>query len=493
MIDFTDPAKKRAYTIRLFIGYFLVAVAIGLVTLILVYRTGGYNYDQKTHSIVQNGLLFLNAKPDQAAITINGALRHEKTDVRLDLPEGSYAVKLTRSGYRPWQRDVSVIGGAVQRYDYPLLFPEKIATTEAQVYASVPTFAAQSPDRRWLVTQIAGDLATFNIRDLNTVTSVPIDIKVPAELYSFTGGTLTLVAWGSDNQHFLLKHTDGTKTEFVVIDRSAPAESLNVNTILGINPAQIVVRDGHWDRIYTYDTEGGVVRSADLKARVISAPILTNVLAFKPQGADTLLYITSFNAPAGKVYAKLYNKDKTLILRELSVSTTGTYFLETAKYDSHNYYVVASPAEDKTQVFRDPLSREVRTVSPYVTPYTVLRIASPNAVTVAHGGRFIATQNADAFATFDLETAQTYRYTLSDTLAGDMKATWLDNYRLMIRTDQGVKVLDYDGTNQQQLVTADATLPVVLDKDSENLYSFTATPQAARYALQRSVLRLVNQ
>ncbi len=35
-MDFLDPAKKRAHTIRLFIGYILIAIVVATVSLILL-------------------------------------------------------------------------------------------------------------------------------------------------------------------------------------------------------------------------------------------------------------------------------------------------------------------------------------------------------------------------------------------------------------------------------------------------------------------------
>jgi hypothetical protein len=67
-MDFLDPRRFRKQKIRLMVGYILIAVAIGLGTVILVYGAYGYGINTKTGDIVQNGLLFVDSKPGGADI-----------------------------------------------------------------------------------------------------------------------------------------------------------------------------------------------------------------------------------------------------------------------------------------------------------------------------------------------------------------------------------------------------------------------------------------
>src|ERR1700722_21004469 len=98
-MDFLDPRKKRAYKIRLLIGYALVTIAIGLAVVILVYDAYGYNLNPETGNVTQNGLLFVGSKPGGANIYLNG-MQHSTTSSRLVLPAANYTLKLTKSGYR---------------------------------------------------------------------------------------------------------------------------------------------------------------------------------------------------------------------------------------------------------------------------------------------------------------------------------------------------------------------------------------------------------
>ncbi len=63
-MDFLDPRKKRAYKIRLYIGYFLMAVALSIGTLILLFEAYGYDVNHKTGEVIQNGLVFVDSRPE---------------------------------------------------------------------------------------------------------------------------------------------------------------------------------------------------------------------------------------------------------------------------------------------------------------------------------------------------------------------------------------------------------------------------------------------
>ena len=59
-MEFLSPKEKRARTIKLFTGYALIAVLIGLATLVLVYLAQGYGYDPQK-GVSRSGLVFFAA------------------------------------------------------------------------------------------------------------------------------------------------------------------------------------------------------------------------------------------------------------------------------------------------------------------------------------------------------------------------------------------------------------------------------------------------
>src|ERR1700733_10788849 len=134
-MDFLDPRKSRESRIRLIVGYILIAIAILLGTIVLLFLAYGYGIDRG--KIIQNGLVFVSSHPGGANISLksmpNGTVEPNGiTDSRLTLPAGSYTMQLQRSGYRTWERVISVVGDNVERFDYPFLFPTTLTTTTVQ-------------------------------------------------------------------------------------------------------------------------------------------------------------------------------------------------------------------------------------------------------------------------------------------------------------------------------------------------------------------------
>lgn len=150
-MDFLDPQKQRAHTRRLAIGYLLIGAVVILATTILLYRSYGFELNNKGQ-IVQQGLVFVSSSPSPANIYIDGLL-NGTTDKRVFLDAGQYTFKLVRDGYRPWVRGITVQGGSVEHFDYPFLFPTTLTSSVIKDYSAAPQLVLQSPSRQWLLVQ----------------------------------------------------------------------------------------------------------------------------------------------------------------------------------------------------------------------------------------------------------------------------------------------------------------------------------------------------
>lgn len=152
-MDYLDPRKRRYYNARLIIGYVLVAIVIGLATVIVVYGANGYGINTKTGQIVENGLLFVDSKPGGAEIFLNGTDKQTATSARMVLPAGNYTLTLKKAGYRDWTRTFTLDGQSVARYVYPFLVPVEPKVATLHTYKSEPAIITESPNRHWLLVQ----------------------------------------------------------------------------------------------------------------------------------------------------------------------------------------------------------------------------------------------------------------------------------------------------------------------------------------------------
>jgi hypothetical protein len=178
-MDFLDPKRKKAHRRRLLLGYVLMAVALALATFILLLTAYGFDIDRKTGSIIQNGIVYLDSKPGDAAIYVNGKRQGNNTATRLNLPAGQYTIRLESNGYRTWQRTFFLDGGQIQRLVYPLLIPNQFKVTDVQLYASAPGLTTQSPDRHWLLVQRPDQTYEFDNFDANNPNTAATTVTVP--------------------------------------------------------------------------------------------------------------------------------------------------------------------------------------------------------------------------------------------------------------------------------------------------------------------------
>jgi hypothetical protein len=490
-MDFLDPRKFRRQKIRLVFGYFLVAIAIGLGTIVLVYGAYGYGINAKTGDIVQNGLLFVDSKPGGAEIYLNNKPIGQSTSARLVLPAKNYDLLLKKIGYRDWERKFTLDEHEISRYVYPFLFPEKPVSAALKPYTATPSLFMQSPDRHWLLVQVPDPEAksiSFDEYDANDYTKPPVPVVLPATLLtkSPTPETnLTEVEWSTDNNHVLLRHDYAGGNEYIILDRNDPAKSVNVNKALAVNPTQVAFKNKKPDQLYVYMQAGGTLQVADMNRPVLTDPIIKNIVAFKPYGSNIISYVTLANLPPGKAQARIWDNNKTYPLYAFNASDK--YLLDIASYSGHTYYTAGSAVDGRVNVYRDPLNDIKNPTFGRAVPVMALRAGGAQKIAFSDNARFIALQGGQNFAVYDLETGDEYNYTLQDPLASPLE--WMDGHRLIGSSKGNVLVMDYDSSNKQTLAPTSSPLGGFFSRDYNQMYTLAPTTGAPTISFERVDMR----
>lgn len=467
-----------------------MAIALAIGTWILAIQTTGYNYDPKTGKVVQNGLVFVDAHPVPATVYIDGQQKNQ-TDTRLVIPAGQHHLELKRDGYRTWQRQFEVAGSSIARFAYPFLFPQNLVTRDLQLYGTAPGMATETPDRHWLLVQQPGSLTNFDVIDLNEKTNPITPLTLPNNLFTGTGNNhaLELIEWSTNNRHVLIKHVFDGGQEFAVIDRENPGASINVNRLFEVPITSMTLRDKKFDQYYLHDTNGGVLRRADARNRQLT-PILTRVMAFRPHGADVILYVSDENTGAGKAAVRIWDNEQIYNLRQLAVSKR--YFIDLARFEGRWYIAAGDDTEHKVYIYRDPFTELKRTPARPALPLSVLKVAAAEYVSFSTNARFIALQGGSEFAVYDAEKNDQFRYNTRLTLSPAHKAEWMDGHRLVLISDNKAVVFDFDGTNRQTLSNADPAYKIFFDRDYSGLFTISRSQVVnSRPALTRTELRVL--
>jgi len=488
-MDFLDPKKRRSHNLRLLLGYGLIAVALLLASVLLLFIAFGYGINRSTGEVTQNGLLFVDAHPEQATIYLNGQNRGG-TDGRFVLESGKYTLELQRDKYRTWRRDFMLEGGSIVRLVYPFLFPETLTSRDVLAFASGPDIVSSSPDRKWILSHLPASPGTFQLTDTSSKQLVTTSFTVPQTVLGSRTGTqrMKVVEWSTDNRHVLLQYTFDGGSDYLIIDRQTPEQSVSVSQTFNVPFAAVTLRDKKPDQLYIQQSVGGQLLTASVKDKT-TAPVVGGVQEFWPYKDNTVLYTTHDGAATDKALVKIKEGQTSYTLRE--VTRGSKYLLNMAEFDSDTYVVSGSAADGKVYVYKNPLTTLKKTTAEPPLQTALLRVDNPSQAIFSANTRFIAVQGGGTFAVYDFETKNQYKYDTKLSVPADYKASWMDGHRLMMVSDGKMVVFDYDSTNQQTLVETSSDFVPLFDRDYNQL--FTVSPSQTdktKQALVRTDLNL---
>lgn len=212
--------------LRRVLCYFLVAVYLVLCPLLILYGFGYIFTPKVPEGLVKTGLLHLHSLPEGASIYVGKKQTIEKTPATIrNLLPAEYEVKVSRSGYRPWQRKIPIAAGKAVAFDKILLLPKELKKRclLAQSFENLEP-VKDTPFLLLFKSKVAGDVTVFNwreetVRPLLTEDS-PFRRAVWAKTFTMRKSTavLALVKTGGES-HFLWCELD--KDIVVVKDLSA--------------------------------------------------------------------------------------------------------------------------------------------------------------------------------------------------------------------------------------------------------------------------------
>ncbi len=477
----------------LLVGYLLIAIAISMAVLVLLFTNAGYRLD-KEGNITRNSLLFVNSHPSGAQVYVEGLHNklktQNKTDTKFDLREGRYKITIAKEGYRSWQREMSLEGGSVERLAYPFLFPEKLISSDIKEYTAEPGIVSSSPDRRWIIVQHPDNLLSFDVYDTSDPKKANTSFIIPQTLLS-KGVTkkLEVIEWSSDNVNILIKHSFDDQHEFVVINKDKLDLSFNIDILIGQKAFDVSLKDRKTEQILLHMAQDGLLQQVDVKTKALT-PIIAKALAYKSHGDDMLVYVTPIAGDDKQVSVRIKTKEKDYELRKLPVGSD--YLLEVAKFDNSWYVAVGASLDNQVIVYKDPLLVLGSESSKRSLFARTLRIENPQNVSFSANTRMIAVQSGQNFAIFDAETDRQYRYKINDQFNTGGFAKWMDGHRLVSSTNNTALIFDFDGTNQQKLMSIDPKIDLMFDRDYENAFSLQLAGQNSQLKLIKTSLLVQN-
>lgn len=472
-MDYLDPKKKRTRKNRLLIGYALIAIAIAIATVLLVYIANGFFIDRNTGQVIQNGLVYLDSRPGDAEVYINGEKQRSKTDARLVIPGGLYNFELKKEGYRTWQRSIRLEGGSLRRLTYAKLIPNELTTTPTIDLRSNPVYASQSINKRWLVMSYADSPLSLTITDLEQTAIATTPLALASSLVSdATNGKFEVVEWADDNRFFLGKYTVGAEVSYILVDRENPAGAQNLNTLFADKTIEIGLRDRKSDQFFVYSPATKVLTTASLRDGVSQTPFIANAIDYRTFATDWVLYVTE-SGEEGLVDVKFKRGDKDMLIKQIKTSDTG-YLLQLAKLGSAPIMGFSSPVEDRAVVYNDPedyINKNPDVKMPIAT--TVLRVNDPIDLRISADSSAIIAYGLENFASHEFEADRSYNFEAGVVVDPAKEIQWIDGQHILFSSEGKQNMIDFDGSNRYELVASIPSLSSVFSEDLNLMFSFT--------------------
>lgn len=466
-----NTKKNRTIALR-FVAYAVTLVLSILTTALLLYIALGYRFDSSSGHIVRSGLLLTDNTPEAARVYINNELKDNTNPGRFVLTAGKYALKFTRDGYRDWSKDISVAASGVREVGYPVLIPTKLSPkTLAQV--GTVDLVSQSPDKKMLLMHTTGQ-QDLSLVALKTESAAQTQIVLPPNVVREAGivGTFKVIEWSLNNKFVLLQQTLPSGATYIIsLNVAKPAESINVTNLY----ASDAVTDVHYvggNTEEVYGLSGTTLKRYSLNTSKAEILIKT-IRSYQPYSDDTILFDKT--GESGEIEVGIW-KDATTTIVHTYPSNATPSLLKLAEFDEHVYFAVAPKGGNTVTIYRDPLKKPILAKQ---LPFKTLNFSDVQRLDFGDSAQFLLTQNAKSFITYDFDDKKSYTFTPEYTLDPAAKFSWADSHHIQVKREDGMVILmDYDGTNQQQLVTSNASDRLYFAGNFENVYRFTLENEA---------------
>ncbi len=481
--------SKRAQRWRLILAYTLAPLFILAVVGLLVFYMLGYRFSLADHTVSQGGLLQFASQPTNAKVTIDTYDLPSLTTTRYDSSAGRHTITMRRDGYIPWQKTVTVEPGKVLWLNYARLVPEKIEQESLAKYDS-PLSSLASTSGQLIVTLPHADKASLEVIMLGqTVRRTPLAIPTSLLRSDAAGSRFSLAALSKSGRYILVKHTFTKGAEWLLVDGRSPEKSRNITTIVGHQTDAPFFAASSEQKLYVLvDRE---LRLVDTEAQTMSAPIVSNVAEVSQSAQGVIAYTTIASGTPSQRAAGYYVPGASTphIVRTFYDDGKATLRLRIGAFSNDTYLALQYGSTIEINQARSLVANS----SDELQLVAVATLAVPNgadSLAFSPTGRFILTQRAATYLTYDLELNALATTSLKGEATGTYPLGWLDSYIVWSDRDSMLRLYEFDGANANAIGAVVPGQAVVLSSDNKYIYAFRQATDGAATELIRFRMQL---
>lgn len=483
------PPSKRVQIIQRVAIYTTMSVAVTVLVGVLVFFLLGYQINRADGRIEQGGLVQFDTRPSGADVTIDNKSLGSRTASRKTMASGQHFITMQREGYQTWQKSVDVVPGSVLWLTYARLIPQDLKTANVGSFVSLSDTLV-SPNSETMAIKEDASTPLIQLADLTNDDVKLTKLEIPAASYTPPAAdksqTFSLEKWNPSNRYLLVKHTyDDNKVEWLVVDTDNVTETKNVTSLLGIDASEIVFSPNNSSQLYAM--VDSAVRKIDLGATTLSGPLVANVAEFSIYDNDTILYVSRPDTTTAMRSVGYFDEGsaKPRTLRSYNDDGSLSLHLAVGKYFDDRY--VAISYGHMVEIMKGSLSRsDAASASAFSSVATMALSSDVQYLSIVTNGRFVVAQEAGAYTVYDIELKKTTTTALEGTAPiAPTELRWLDPYTVWSDRTSKVRIYEFDGANQHDLMSVLPGYSVTYSPNGKYLYGMTQSGDS-KYHLTRT-------
>ena len=300
---------RRFNLVVLFIIFLITA------TFILLYNLG-WRYNLKQRSIIKTGVLTLKSTPRNALIYINNKdIRKETPAIIANLISGRYQIKLKKTGYYDWQKQIAVYPSLATIYDNIFLLKEP--TGSDKIFNLPADNLVISPDA-------SGAIIVVKYKNYSQLWFFDLQTWQSKKLYEVKDFEIKTVQWSSHSQNILILENSANKNNYKIINLQKTNRTIKLADIANYSYTNL-----KWDRSNDYILYGidkDVIYKIDLATsssiQIASVPSILDFFVDK-----NLVYAVSQRS---FLYFDIKDPNKIIKITDLQQSTKQLFLDEQA-------------------------------------------------------------------------------------------------------------------------------------------------------------------
>lgn len=464
-------------------------MSIAVITLVtaLVMVILGYRFNGDDGKIEQGGLVQFSSQPSGAFVALDGVNFGSRTATKTTMTAGSHLVSMSRTGYQEWRKSINVVPGAVLWLNYARLVPTELPVSKMAEFTTV-TSSAVSIDKRWMAVKAEATSPEIHMFDVSQADVAATKLTLPATSYTQPaegkGQQFSLQTWDPSSRYLLVRHTidEVARPEWLVVDTQNVANTKNITTLLDVDIAKVLFATNNSQVVYAQI--GHDVRRIDLASATLSRPLLTNVAEFAQYRDDTLVYTSQVDATTKQRSVGYYKDgdDAPRVVR--SYSDDGTTPLHFAINDYFGDTYLAFSYGSTIEVLTGELPKDIKETDALEVVSKFTTAEPTQFLSIVTDGRFIMAQAQNSYTVYDLELKKHTTTPLKGAASADKKLEWLDGYMPWSDRDGILRLYEFDGANQHDIMTVVSGQAATISRNGTYLYSIGKTDDT-HYHLQR--------